>query len=53
MKQGNGMSKSTSEFWDQSNFNYPESVHVRIHPLLGWTELDIWKYIKRSKDTSC
>ena len=34
------------EFWDQSNFNYPESVHIRIHPLLGWTELDIWKYIK-------
>ena len=35
------------EFWDQSNFNYPESVHVRIHPLLGWTELDIWRYIKQ------
>ncbi len=34
------------EFWDQSNFNYPESVHIRIHPLLGWTELDIWQYIK-------
>ncbi len=37
------------EFWDQSNFNYPESVHVRVHPLLGWTELDIWRYIKREK----
>lgn len=35
------------EFWDHSNFNYPESVHVRIHPLLGWTELDIWRYIKQ------
>ena len=34
------------EFWDQSNFNYPDSVHIRIHPLLGWTELDIWQYIK-------
>ena len=34
------------EFWGQSNFNYPESVHIRIHPLLGWTELDIWQYIK-------
>ena len=37
------------EFWDQSNFNYPESVHIRIHPLLGWTELDIWEYIKKEK----
>jgi sulfate adenylyltransferase subunit 2 len=37
------------EFWDQSNFNYPENVHVRIHPLLGWTELDIWLYIKQEK----
>ena len=37
------------EFWDQSNFNYPDSVHIRIHPLLGWTELDIWQYIKNEK----
>ena len=37
------------EFWDHSNLNYPDSVHIRIHPLLGWTELDIWKYIKREK----
>ena len=37
------------EFWDQSNFNYPNSVHIRIHPLLGWTEIDIWKYIKAQK----
>ena len=37
------------EFWDQSNFNYPEEVHIRIHPLLGWTEIDIWKYIKSQK----
>ncbi len=24
-------------------------MHVRIHPLLGWTELDIWQYIKTEK----
>ena len=41
--------KQPPEFWDQSNFNYPESVHIRIHPLLGWTELDIWQYIKNEK----
>ena len=34
------------EFWDQSNFNYPNSVHLRIHPILSWTEIDIWRYIK-------
>jgi|TARA_B100000287_G_scaffold433720_1_gene496134 sulfate adenylyltransferase subunit 2 len=37
------------EFWDQSNFNYPDKVHIRIHPLLGWTEIDIWRYIKNQK----
>ncbi len=37
------------EFWDHSYFNYPENVHLRIHPLLGWTELDIWNYIKKEK----
>ena len=37
------------EFWDQSNFNYPDEVHIRIHPLLGWTEIDIWRYIKSQK----
>ncbi|MAZ07638.1 MAG: sulfate adenylyltransferase [Rickettsiales bacterium] len=37
------------EFWDHSNLNYPDNVHIRIHPLLGWTELDIWRYIKREK----
>ena len=41
--------ESTSEFWNYSNFNYPETVHVRIHPLLNWTELDIWQYIKQEK----
>ena len=37
------------EFWDQSNFNYPDEVHIRIHPLLSWTEIDIWQYIKDQK----
>ena len=37
------------EFWDQSNINYPKSVHVTIHPLLSWTEIDIWEYIKCEK----
>lgn len=35
------------EFWDQFNTVPPEGSHLRIHPLLHWTELDIWLYVKR------
>ena len=37
------------EFWDQYHTNYPSNVHIRIHPLLSWTEKDIWNYIEREK----
>jgi len=35
------------EFWDQFMTDFPEGTHLRVHPLLHWTELDIWNYIKR------
>jgi sulfate adenylyltransferase subunit 2 len=35
------------EFWDQFKTEFPPDVHVRIHPLLHWTEVDIWRYIQR------
>ena len=35
------------EFWDQYKTDFPEGCHVRIHPILHWTELDIWRYTKR------
>ncbi|MCT4565426.1 MAG: sulfate adenylyltransferase subunit 2 [Maledivibacter sp.] len=35
------------EFWNQFNTDFAPGTHVRIHPLLDWTELDIWEYIKR------
>ena len=35
------------EFWDQYKTDFSPGTHVRIHPLLDWTELDIWEYIKR------
>lgn len=35
------------EFWDQFNTDFPPQAHVRVHPLLHWTELDIWRYIER------
>ena len=35
------------ELWDQYKSQSDDNTHVRIHPLLHWTELDLWKYIKR------
>ena len=35
------------EFWDQYKTEFPPGAHIRVHPLLHWTELDIWLYIKR------
>lgn len=37
------------EIWDQYNTDYPPGAHVRVHPLLAWTEIDIWEYIEREK----
>jgi len=33
------------EVWGQSG-TFEGSSHVRIHPLLQWNELDIWRYVK-------
>jgi sulfate adenylyltransferase subunit 2 len=35
------------EFWNQFKTDFAPETHVRIHPLLDWTELNIWEYIKR------
>jgi sulfate adenylyltransferase subunit 2 len=35
------------EFWGQFNTDVAPGTHVRIHPLLHWTELDVWEYIER------
>ncbi len=37
------------EFWDQFNTEFPPGAHVRVHPLLDWTEVDVWRYIEREK----
>jgi sulfate adenylyltransferase subunit 2 len=36
-----------AEFWDQYNAEPPAGGHIRVHPLLAWTELDVWRYILR------
>jgi len=35
------------EFWNQYKTDFASGTHVRIHPLLDWTELNIWEYIQR------
>ena len=35
------------EFWNQYKTDFKPGTHVRIHPLLDWTELNIWEYIKK------
>ncbi len=38
-----------AEFWDHFNAGLPDGAHMRIHPLLAWTELDIWRYVQREE----
>lgn len=35
------------EFWDHFNASPPPGAHLRIHPILHWTETDIWAYTQR------
>ena len=37
------------EFWSQFKTDFKPGTHVRIHPLLDWTELNIWEYIERER----
>ena len=33
-----------TELWDHYSTAIPDGSHLRIHPLLHWTEIDIWRY---------
>lgn len=35
------------ELWNQYKTDFSPGTHIRIHPLLDWTELNIWEYIER------
>jgi sulfate adenylyltransferase subunit 2 len=38
-----------AELWDQFKNKKEAGNHMRVHPLLHWTELDIWLYTQREK----
>lgn len=37
------------QFWGQFVAGNVPGEHVRVQPLLDWTEVDIWRYIQREK----
>ena len=43
------VSEQPPEFWNQFNTNFPPGTHVRIHPLLDWTECNVWEYVARER----
>jgi len=38
-----------AELWDQYQSIVQEEEHFRIHPILHYTEFDVWDYVKREK----
>jgi sulfate adenylyltransferase subunit 2 len=36
-----------AEFWGHYATDVAAGMHVRIHPLLRWTEIDVWRYHQR------
>jgi len=43
----------SAELWDHYQGDTSRGRHMRVHPLLQWTELDIWMYIKRENIPVC
>lgn len=37
------------ELWDLYQTHLSDNEHFRVHPLLGWREIDIWNYIAQEK----
>jgi sulfate adenylyltransferase subunit 2 len=37
------------EFWNQFTTAIEPGEHIRVQPLLDWTEVDIWRYIEREE----
>jgi sulfate adenylyltransferase subunit 2 len=37
------------ELWGQFKTDFPKGHHIRVHPLLEWNEIDIWRYIEKEE----
>ena len=38
-----------AEVWNFYQARVAEEQHLRVHPMLHWTELDIWRYIRKER----
>jgi len=38
-----------TELWDVYHTEVADRHHLRIHPLLHWTETDVWRYTQREE----
>jgi sulfate adenylyltransferase subunit 2 len=38
-----------AELWDLYVQPSEDFTHMRVHPILHWTELDVWQYVKQEK----
>jgi len=38
-----------AELWDLYVKPSEDYSHMRVHPILHWTELDVWRYVKQEK----
>jgi len=36
-----------AELWDDYSSNLDVEGHIRVHPMLDWNEIDVWRYIKK------
>jgi len=36
-----------AELWDQYGSSSDPDAHLRVHPLLDWREIDVWRYVQR------
>jgi sulfate adenylyltransferase subunit 2 len=41
------ISEQPPELWEQFKTRFEPGTHVRIHPLLDWTEINVWEYIQK------
>ena len=37
------------ELWNQFKTDFAPGTHIRIHPLLDWSEINIWEYVQRER----